>query len=162
MPRESFKATGYHFSIARFDHFDMTLASPTAVWGPGVYLSARKSKLSGWSKRPGTPGYLYEVLITTSPDRVVDMTKPIPSEVYARIEQALGRALPASTKGDGLFPFTTLEKRYGTVGDALRAFGFDVLIHELNDAHGKHYLVLRPEALRIVSVEVVFSDAKPS
>jgi hypothetical protein len=150
---EIVEITGYHFSDTLFDHFDLAHSSPTAVWGPGLYLSAKKSGLSGWSKRPGATGYLYEVLVTTSPDRVVDMTKPLPSEVYAQIEQALGRALPASTKDDGIFPFMTLERRYGTVADALRAIGFDVLIHELSDAHGKHYLVVRPEAGRIVSVQ---------
>lgn len=150
---EIIEITGYHFSHTLFDHFDLAHSSPTAVWGPGVYLSARKSELSGWSKHPGSPGYLYEVLITTSPDRVSDITKPTTNEVYARIEQGLGRALPASTKDDGFFPFMTLERRYGTVADALRAFGFDVLIHQLNEGHGKHYLVVRPEVLRIVSVQ---------
>jgi hypothetical protein len=150
---EIVEITGYHFSHTLFDHFDLAYSSPTAVWGPGVYLSARKSKLSGWSKHPGSPGYLYEVLITTAPDRVAEISKPTTNEVYARIERGLGRELPASTKESGAFPFIALEKRYGTVADALRAFGFDVLIHQLNDAHGKHYLVLRPEVLRIVSVQ---------
>lgn len=152
----SVRLVGYHFSPARFEHFDMSKASPSAVWGPGVYLSEKKSGLEAWgSMHGGQSGFLYEVVVATSSDNVIDMTKPLPPAAYDKMEKALGRPLGASTKEDGLFPFLTLEKKYGTVAKALERMGFDVLIHTLNDAQGRHYLVTNPHVLKIASVEPV-------
>jgi hypothetical protein len=91
---------------------------------------------------------LHTLKIKAPPDRYI--AEGLSDAAYDRLEAGLGRKL----QRDGMLPFMTLERRYGTVADGLRAFGFYVFEHRLNEARPLHYLVLDPEAAAsIVEVE---------
>ena len=141
----------YHFSNKKFDEFSLNDASDSAIWGKGVYLSDNPDDLSGWGKEDRNHGFLYKVEIKTDQKNIIDMTQPITPETYERIEEHLGRPLADITKEDGIFPFNTLDKKYGSVANAMREMGFEVLKHPSPGAHkGSHYLVVNPEVINIL------------
>ena len=150
----------YHYSDKNFSRLDPSKGSPSAIWGSGVYLSDRKEGLEGWSEGGKKEGYLYTVRLKPSA-RMLDITKPIPPEIYERIEEHLGRPLPDITKEDGLFPFTTLDRKYGSVANAMRKIGFDVMRHRPPGTHpGNHYLVVNPRVLQIKDTIPVGGEAR--
>ena len=66
---------------------------------------------------------------------------------------------------DGIFPFNTLDKKYGSVANAMREMGFEVLKHPSPGAHkGSHYLVVNPEVINILEeplIAVINEDNNP-
>ena len=146
----------YHFSNEKFDKFSLDSASDSAIWGKGVYLSDNPDDLSGWGKVNRSHGFLYKVVIKTDQKNIIDMTQPITSEIYERIEEHIGRPLADITKEDGLFPFNILDRKYGSVANAMRKMGFKALKHPPPGAHkGNHYLVPNPSDIEILKVEDV-------
>ena len=143
--------TFYHFSNEKFDKFSLDKASDSAIWGRGIYLSDNASDLRGWGKEDRNHGFLYEVEIKTDQKNIIDMTQPIPPKTYERIEAYIGRSLSDKTKEDGIFPFYPLEKKAGSVANAMREMGFEVLKHHPPGSHkGNHYLVVTPSAIDIL------------
>ena len=143
--------TFYHFSNEKFDKFSLDNTSDSAIWGNGIYLSDSPDDLSGWGKEDRHHGFLYKVAIESAPDNIIDITQPIPPEIYHRIEEYIGRPLADITKEDEIFPFNTLERKDGSVANAMRAMGFEVLKHPSPGAHkGNHYLVVNPSAINIL------------
>jgi hypothetical protein len=148
--------TFYHFSNKRFDKFSLDNASDSAIWGKGIYLSDSPDDLSGWGKESRQHGFLYEVEIETEKDNIIDITQPTPPETYKRIEQLLGRSLADLTKEDGIFPFNALDRKYGSVANAMLKMNFKVLKHPSPGGHkGNHYLVPNPLDIKILKVEEV-------
>jgi hypothetical protein len=148
--------TAYHGSGIDLSQavFDLSKFSPTAVWGPGLYLTPDAEEAFKWGKTAaaarGLPTvYLNEVTVETPSSRYIDITQPVTEEIYLRLDEALGRHVSRS----GTFPFISFERRYGSVADGMRALGFDVLVHRLNEGRPKHYLVARPEAIKQVSIQ---------
>jgi hypothetical protein len=143
--------TFYHFSNEKFDKFSLDKTSDSAIWGNGIYLSDSPDGLSGWGKEDRNHGFLYKVEIKTDPKNIIDMTQRIPPETYERFEEYIGRPLADITKEDGIFPFNTLDRKGGSVANAMRAMGFEVLKHPPPGAHkGNHYLVVNPSAINIL------------
>jgi len=143
----------YHFSNKKFEEFNLDNASDSAIWGKGVYLSDSPDDLSGWGKEDIGAGFLYKVRLNSDPDNIINITQPIPPETYKRIEKYIGRPLSDMTKEDGIFPFNVLDRKYGSVANAMQKMGFEVLKHPAPGAHkGSHYLVVKPSIIDIIQV----------
>jgi len=146
--------TFYHFSNEKFDEFSLSNASDSAIWGKGIYLSDDPDDLSGWGKEDRNRGFLYTVEIKSDQKNIIDMTQPIPPEIYERIEAHLERPLSDITKEDGIFPFNTLDRKSGSVANAMREMGFEVLKHPPPGSHkGSHYLVTEPSVIGVLEVQ---------
>jgi len=140
--------TAYHGGIVDLRHVcvDVTKLSATSVWGPGLYCSEDADEAARWGttaarQRGASAVYLHTLKLKAPPDRYI-AEGPLSDAAYDRLETGLGRKVERT----GMLPFMTLERRYGTVADGLRAFGFYVFEHRLNEDRPLHYLVLDPEA----------------
>jgi len=157
----------YHGSAIDLRHVDIDLArmSETSVWGPGLYASADADEARRWgslaaAQRDEPAVYLHKLQIETTPDRYIGGAgaAPISDAAYGRLEAGLGRKIDRT----GALPFVTLERRYGSVANGLRALGFDVFEHQLNQARPVHYLILNPAAAAVVGVETTPARVSPS
>lgn len=142
--------TAYHASPQQVKKFDLTKASKSAVWGPALYADFDPERAVSWVGMHGARrGYLHTLVLTTSEDRIADITKPAPERVYERIEEGLDRRVAH----EGALPLMTLERRFGSVAEGLGALGFDAVIHQGPGGHGKHVAFLRPDRVAVTRVE---------
>lgn len=140
----------YHYSEKLFTRFDTSKSSRSAVWGPGIYCTDVPgiSESKGWGKTRSPEGYLYTVVVHTTKDRVLDGTQPLPDWMVSKLETAVERSLP-----DRTIPFFAMERRFGSVAEALEPWGFDVFVHPPPGSHkGNHYVVTNPSLITIQSV----------
>ena len=150
MVDEAAKAAGYgvgpvnHRTLGNFTVFDLLRASKSAVWGPAIYASFdanwNPSALSGGKNISGYVG-----------GKVIDFTKPITPEDAAILSNFLGREIRDS------MPFITLEKRYGSVAEGLKAAGYSAAIHNGPGSTGRHIAVFSPNQIK--SADPVTRDA---
>jgi hypothetical protein len=138
----------YHHSPFLFDKFDMSLASQTAIWGKGIYLSDSPRNLGGWKDQKGN-GYIYEVDATTSTDKILNITEPLSNLDIDKVEFGIGRKLK-----EPIAPFLSIEKRFGTLTEFMIGMGYDILIHSpaAQSSAKYHYLCVNPSILRISNV----------
>jgi hypothetical protein len=117
--------------IANLRDFDVSKANPNSVWGQGLYATLDNPN---WN-----PGHLAEgkVLSGYVQGDILDMTKPLAVTDQARFEALLGRKFDA-------LPLMTLEHRYGSVANGLRAAGYTGAIHEGPGGTGRHVVVFDP------------------
>lgn len=139
--------TLYHHSPFLFNKFDISLASPTAIWGLGIYLSDCPYKLGGWKNLK--KGYMYEVNVNVDSDKVLDITKPLSLLDIEKIESCISRKLK-----DPVLPFISIEKRFGNVSNFMKANGYDILIHTpaAQLCAKNHYMCVNPSILNIQNV----------
>jgi hypothetical protein len=152
------KISAYHGSVVDLSTvpFDLTKLSKSAVWGPGLYLTTDSDEALKWARtkaqeRKASRIYLHKVDVETTPKAYIDITKPLPGSFFDTMEEKLGRKF----NREGGFPFITFDLRFGSVADGMRALGFDVFAHKLNEKSPLHYLVARPEAVRSFTIETL-------
>lgn len=142
----------YHHSPLPFDKFEMSGSSSSAIWGAGIYLSDSPENLGGW-KQTGQNGFLYSVSFSGGSDRVLDITEPLSATNAKKIGDALGREI---SMYNGI-PFLSIEKRFGSMANALPKMGYDMMVHSpaAQSSANKHYLCVNPSTLHIENRESV-------
>ena len=121
----------YHRTTAdinKLSDFDISKASKNSVLGPALYAS-----LEGGS---WNPGHLKngKTLKGHVRGHVIDLTQPQPQEHLDKLSNLLGKKVDVP-------PFTTLEKRFGSVAEGLRQARFSAAIHEGPGKAGRHIAV---------------------
>jgi len=127
----------YHFtesSLEDLSKFDLSKSQESSVLGKALY-----GFFDGGKWNPvGRKGKLLKGYISGD---VIDLTQPITEENKSKIEKILGREIP----NDGTIPLLSLEKKYGSIANALKEAGFVSAIHEGPGKSGKHIAIFEPE-----------------
>lgn len=110
----------YHSTTGDFDTFDISKSSPGAAYGPGIYLTLDSNDTS-WARGVG-----HNVMaLFVKMENPLDTTKPLTEH-----EAAALRAVGMDWVKAGIpTPLTSMERRFGSVGAAAKAAGFDALVH---------------------------------
>lgn len=134
----------YHTTSEKFDIFDPTKQSKTAIWGPGIYLTTDKNE--SWNK--GSEKIVLELYA-----KVLNPIYLTGADTHALdiISTKLNRP------GLEAIPFISLEKRYGSTTEGLWACGFDGIIH-YGPSDKIHLIVKDSNQVKVISNKD-FSDS---
>lgn len=121
----------YHGTDQSFDTFDLSKSSPGAAFGPGIYLTEEQGN-TDWKRGDGS----NVMPLFASVQNPLDIRQPLTAQA-AKALQDIGIA---SAKEGAPAPLLTMEKKFGSVGEAAKAAGFDGLFH-YGPAGKKHILV---------------------
>lgn len=119
----------YHSSDHNFDEFDLSKSSKTAIMGPGIYLTEDSDEVWGKHRKA------YHV-IAKNP---ITLREYPGDRAMAQLSEFMGRELDS-------VPLVSLENRYGSISEGLRAAGFDAILHS-GPSNKPHLLVYSNEQL---------------
>lgn len=124
-----------HSTTQDFDTFDISKSSPGAAYGPGIYMTLDKGD-TDWARGVG-----HNVMpLFVKMKNPLDTTKPLTES-----EAAALRAIGMDWVKAGIpTPLTSMERRFGTVGAAAQAAGFDALVHR--GPQGQQHLLVFNES----------------
>lgn len=150
MVDEAAKAAGYnvgpvfHRTKAEFTVFDLSKSSSGAVWGPAIYASLDDGSWNPASLKDSRviKGYVG--------GKVIDLTQPSVLDLQL-IGKLIGRDIDT-------IPLVTLERRYGSVAEGLKAAGFSAALHKGPGSTGNHIAVFEPNQIKSAD-PVTYDDA---
>lgn len=142
----------YHGTDQDFDTFDPERSSPGAAFGKGVYLTEDPAN-TDWKRGDGS----NVMPVYAAINNPLDIRTPL-TAAEAEALQAIGLA---SAKEGNPAPITTMERKFGSVGAAAQAAGFDGLLHY--GPNGKrHILAFDPTQIKSVNNRGTFNPADPN
>ena len=137
----------FHRTKADFTVFDLSKSSPGAVWGPAIYASLDDGSWNPASLKDSKAikGYVG--------GKVIDLTQPSASDLQA-IGKLIGREIDT-------IPLVTLERRYGSVAEGLKAAGFSAALHKGPGSTGNHIAVFDPNQIKSADPVTYDSSGAP-
>lgn len=143
MVDEAAKAAGYtvgpvvHLTNNQdFTVFDLKKTNQGAVWGPAIYAAFKGA--GNWDPANLQNARRIEGVVG---GRVLDATQPLSSKDALVFKELTGREVET-------IPFITLERRFGSVAEGLRALGFSAMIHKGPGSTGQHIAVFDPTQIK--------------
>ena len=143
MVDEAAKAAGYtvgpvvHLTNSQdFTVFDLKKTNQGAVWGPAIYAAFKGA--GNWDPANLQNARRIEGVVG---GRVLDATQPLSSKDALVFKELTGREVET-------IPFITLERRFGSVAEGLRALGFSAMIHKGPGSTGRHIAVFDPTQIK--------------
>jgi hypothetical protein len=126
-----------HSTNTDFNEFDMDKASPTAIWGKGIYLSLDKK----WTGLKFTKRYYVKCT------DLLHLGEELDKSTLDKLSNYVGRSVDA-------VPLIALEKRGGgsVINGAVNA-GFDGIVHMGPGTSGTHLVILNANQLRLINTE---------
>jgi hypothetical protein len=119
-----------------FTVFDLKKTNQGAVWGPAIYAAFKGA--GNWDPANLQNARRIEGVVG---GRVLDATQPLSSKDALVFKELTGREVET-------IPFITLERRFGSVAEGLRALGFSAMIHKGPGSTGRHIAVFDPTQIK--------------
>lgn len=112
----------YHGTDASFDIFDTSKSRPGAAFGPGIYLTEDRTN-TNW--KGGEGSNVMPVFVKV--ENPLDIRKEL-TDKEADALAAIGLTVRVDD-GHRYAPLISMERRFGSIGEAAKAAGFDGLLH---------------------------------